>query len=372
VRRTASSPSPQSRAKQPPGRRDGASPRVEKAPRMATVTPKLRACSRGVGDRADRADDGQKRCNPRCVGSVRPCCGGSVMRPKLVKAADARPRPRLKDDMRWLAPYWGASSKAAGRCVFRASNTCAWRQGAAAAATPRASLRDSGKVDACRSRCGADRARIPVFFFLTTRPSRASAAAAPKLRHRRGHTSPHAAQPASALGAFEELEARARTAAERANTSASGSCAGLDAHPNRSHATALLELQARGAKRAQAASGVGGELRRRGRRTGRDRACLAGPTKCGARRPELARRSRQVNLVPEDRSSTHSAEAVRPPPPAFARCRRRAGANLRVPSASGWRASPRRQSVRKSGDHAGGGGRNAHDIRATTPKKVAA
>ena len=170
--------------------------------------------------------------------------------------------------MRWLASLLGrVIQRLQGDAVFRAVEDLRVACRARRRGDPTApSLRDLlSKVDALPFEIAAPTARaFTVFFFLIN-----TAEQVHRVRRRQSYatsqgTSPHAAQPASALWAFQELKKRGKTAAQlRSYIKDLEVRPVLTAHPTEATRRTLLELQARLAdaliSRERASSG---ELRR--------------------------------------------------------------------------------------------------------------
>jgi phosphoenolpyruvate carboxylase len=186
-----------------------------------------------------------------------------------VKAADARPEDRaLQDDMRWLASLLGrVIQRLQGDAVFRAVEELRVKNRARRRGDPTApSLQELlATVDALPFEIAAPVARaFTVFFFLIN-----TAEQVHRVRRRQSYataegTSPHTAQPASALWAFEELKRRGRSAAEvREYLRELEVRPVLTAHPTEATRRTLLELQARLAEALLARErSSAGELRR--------------------------------------------------------------------------------------------------------------
>ncbi|HYJ08953.1 MAG TPA: phosphoenolpyruvate carboxylase, partial [Polyangiaceae bacterium] len=186
-----------------------------------------------------------------------------------MKPADARPEDRaLQDDMRWLASLLGrVIQRLQGQAVFQAVEELRVKNRARRRGDPTApSLQELlAIVDALPFEIAAPVARaFTVFFFLIN-----TAEQVHRVRRRQSYataegTSPHTAQPASALWAFEELKRRGRSAAElREYLRELEVRPVLTAHPTEATRRTLLELQARLAEALLARErSSAGELRR--------------------------------------------------------------------------------------------------------------
>ncbi|HYQ16172.1 MAG TPA: phosphoenolpyruvate carboxylase [Polyangiaceae bacterium] len=168
-----------------------------------------------------------------------------------MKPAEARPEDRaLQDDMRWLASLLGrVIQRLQGDAVFRAVEDLRVACRARRRGDPTSpSLRDLlAKVDALPFEIAAPTARaFTVFFFLIN-----TAEQVHRVRRRQSYataegTSPHTAQPASALWAFQELKKRGKNAEQvRSYIKDLEVRPVLTAHPTEATRRTLLELQAR-------------------------------------------------------------------------------------------------------------------------------